>query len=70
MQRTTNKTAAFDLPAAIQTTTLARLTDRKPASIRTAVWRHGHFAGIKPVKTTTGRLLWRIEDVRRLLEGE
>ncbi|MCK0510792.1 DNA-binding protein [Aromatoleum buckelii] len=54
----------------IQTATLAKATDRKPASIRTAVWRNGHFCGIKPFKLPNGRLLWPADAVARLTAGE
>jgi hypothetical protein len=54
----------------IQTATLARATDRKPASIRTAVWRNGHFCGIKPIKLPNGRLLWPADAAARLIAGE
>lgn len=67
MKRHAPPSNTADLPAAIQTATLARLTDRKPASIRTAVWRHGHFAGITPIRTATGRLLWPTDAVAQLL---
>ncbi len=35
---------------AIQTAALAQRIGYKSASIRTHVWRHGHFMGIKPTK--------------------
>lgn len=70
MQTSTRKADAADLPATIKTSTLARLTDRRSASIRKAFWRNGHFNGIKPIKTPAGRLLWPVEAVKRLLEGE
>jgi len=44
-----------------------------PASIRTAVWRTGHFMGIRPVKTGSGksaRLLWPAAQVDALLPPE
>lgn len=54
----------------IQTATLAKLTDRKPASIRTAVWRNGHFCGIKPIRLPNGRLLWPVDAVERLTAAD
>lgn len=52
------------------TPALAQRTGYKSASIRTAVWRSGHFNGIKPIKLPNGRLLWPADAVDRLLAGE
>ena len=54
----------------IQTAALAQRVGYKPASIRTAVWRNGHFNGIQPIKLPNGRLLWPADAVERLLAGE
>lgn len=51
---------------AIQTAALAKGIGYKAASIRTAVWRNGHFNGIKPAKLPNGRLLWPADTVARL----
>jgi hypothetical protein len=54
----------------ISTATLAEQTDRQPASIRTAVWRNGHFYGVRPVKLPGGkkaRLLWPADAVARIV---
>jgi hypothetical protein len=51
---------------AIQTAALAQRIGYKPASIRTHVWRNGHFMGIKPIKAPNGRLLWPADTVERL----
>ncbi|MCK0509160.1 MULTISPECIES: DNA-binding protein [Aromatoleum] len=53
----------------IQTATLAQRIGYKPASIRTAVWRNGHFQNIKPFKLPSGRLLWPADAVARLTGG-
>ena len=58
-----------ELHRAIQTAALARLTGYKPDSIRTALWRSGHFQGIKPIRTPSGRLLWPAAAVDALLNG-
>ena len=50
----------------IQTGELARRLGYKPASIRTAYWRHGDFQGIEPKKLRSGRLLWPADAVERL----
>lgn len=52
------------------TSALARRIGYAPASIRTAVWRNGHFNGIKPVKLPNGRLLWPASAIDALLNGE
>jgi len=53
----------------IQTAAFAQRLGYKPASIRTAVWRNGHFNGIKPIKLPNGRLLWPADSVERLTTG-
>jgi hypothetical protein len=50
----------------ITTATLAKQIDRQPASIRTAVWRKGHFCGLKPARLPNGRLLWPADAVARI----
>jgi hypothetical protein len=70
MQRNTQTPTLESLRQAIQTATLAKLTNYKPDSIRTALWRNGHFQGIKPIRTPSGRLLWPADAVERLLSGE
>lgn len=52
------------------TATVARRFDMARASINTALYRHGHLYGIKPVKLPSGRLLWPADAVERLLAGE
>lgn len=54
----------------IQTSALAQRLGYKSTSIRTAVWRNGHFNGIKPVKLPNGRLLWPVDAVERLTASE
>lgn len=53
----------------IQTSAFAQRLGYKSASIRTAVWRNGHFNGIKPIKLPNGRLLWPADSVERLTSG-
>lgn len=54
----------------IQTSALAQRLGYKSASIRTAVWRNGHFNGLKPFKLPSGRLLWPADAVERLTASE
>lgn len=52
---------------------LADIRNVLPASIRTAVWRRGHFMNIVPIKTGSGksaRLLWPAAQVDALLPPE
>lgn len=51
------------------TSTFAKRIGYQSASIRTAVWRNGHFNGIKPIKLPNGRLLWPADSVERLTSG-
>lgn len=53
----------------IQTSVFAKQLGYKASSIRTAVWRKGHFNGIKPIKLPNGRLLWPADSVERLTSG-
>lgn len=54
---------------ALQTATFANLINYKPSSIRTAVWRHGHFNGIQPIKLPNGRLLWPADQIDKLISS-
>jgi hypothetical protein len=54
----------------IRTSTLARLFDIQGASIRTALWRRGHYLGMTPRKGPGGQLLWPVAPVLRILSGE
>lgn len=40
-----------------------------PASLVTALYRNGHYCGIKPVKLPNGRLLWPADEVDSLAAG-
>ncbi|SIQ11329.1 hypothetical protein SAMN05421829_102335 [Aromatoleum tolulyticum] len=53
----------------ITTVTLAKAVDVKPASIRTALWRHGHYCGLRPIRLENGRLRWPADAVERLTAG-
>ena len=53
----------------IPTATLAKSIGYKSASIRTAVWRNGHFNGIKPHRMPNGHLLWPANAVEILTAG-
>lgn len=51
----------------IQTAAFAKQLGYSSASIRTAIWRKGHFNGITPIKLPNGRLLWPADAVDRLI---
>lgn len=54
------------------TAELAQLRGVMPESIRTAVWRHGHYMGITPVKSGTSksaRLLWPVAAVDAVFDA-
>lgn len=55
--------------AFLRTTKIAADLDCKPASILTALWRNGHFNGVRPVKLPNGRLLWPADTVARITGG-
>jgi hypothetical protein len=50
----------------ISTATLAAQLDYEPASLRTAIWRHGHFNGITPIRLPNGRLRWPADSAARI----
>lgn len=53
--------------AGLTTSELAKLTRTQPASIRVSLCKRGHFNGLRPIKLPNRRLLWRADDVARLL---
>jgi hypothetical protein len=57
-------------PRGYSTATFARKLELKPQSLRTALWRDGHYCGIRPIKlgdSTSSRLLWPADQVDALL---
>lgn len=55
------------LPRILNTAQAARAIDRRPQTLRR--WACMGDGPIRPVKIG-GRLAWRVEDLRRLLDGE
>ena len=53
----------------ITTEFLARSIGVKPESIRVRLCRTGSFHGLVPHKLPTGRLLWPMDSVERLIEA-
>lgn len=59
------------------TADVAKCTGIKPASIRTALWRHGHFYGVRPIRlggepnenaaVPGGRLVWPADQIDALV---
>ena len=56
--------------AKLNTEEFAERVRVKPQSIRAALCRTGFYLGIKPVKLSTGKLLWDADAVERLTAGE
>lgn len=56
--------------AKLSTEEVAAAARMVPQSIRAALCRQGHWAGLRPVKLMTGRLLWDADEVSRVLNGE
>lgn len=42
----------------------------KPSTIRTRLCKTGSYYGIKPIKLPSGRLLWPVDAVQALINGE
>lgn len=49
---------------------MAAVCHCKPASIRVRYCRTGSFHGINPRKLPTGRLIWPLDEVQKLVSGE
>lgn len=41
----------------------------RPTSLATALYRNGHYCGIKPFKLPNGRLLWPADEIDALAAG-
>lgn len=39
-------------------------------SVRSSLFRNGHYLGMRPVKLPNGKLLWDANEVARLVSGE
>lgn len=62
-----------ELPAVLRRLTTEEFADAlrlKAQSIRAALCRQGHYAGVRPSKLPNGRLLWPADAVARLISGE
>ncbi len=56
--------------AKLNTEEFAALVRVRPQSIRAALCRAGHYLGMRPVKLSTGKLLWDAAAAERVLNGE
>ena len=66
-----NTSSAGARPTAkLDTREFAALARVKPQSVRAALCRTGHYLGLRPVKLSTGKLLWDAECAARVLNGE
>ena len=42
----------------------------RPQTLRAALCRDGHYFGVRPIKLRNRFLVWKAEDIERLLNGE
>lgn len=56
-------------PRNLSTAAAADALGVKPGSLATALWRHGHYCGIKPARLPNGRLLWPADEVENVASG-
>lgn len=54
----------------LTTADLSRALGIKPESIRSHVYRHGAYYGIRPIKGPNRRLLWPADAIERLVGKE
>lgn len=52
----------------LTTKDLARSLGVQSETIRRGLCTNGHYMGLKPIKLPNRRLVWREEDLRRLLD--
>ncbi|MBC9070949.1 hypothetical protein IAI53_03140 [Thauera sp. CAU 1555] len=73
MQAQAIKTQRTDYASVLRnysTEEAAALLKIRPQTLRAAVCRDGHYAGIRPHKLPSRFLAWPAADVERLLSGE
>lgn len=56
-------------PRNYSTVAAATVFGVQPGSLSTALWRNGHYCGIKPVRLPNGRLLWPADEVDAVATG-
>ncbi len=50
----------------LTTEALARALHLKEQSLRAAIYRHGHYYGLRPQRLPNGRLVWPDDSLQRL----
>jgi hypothetical protein len=60
----------LDHPLPLTTNVLAAKLGVQPQTLRAALCRNGHYYGLRPWKTPSGRLLWPANSIQRLASGE
>jgi hypothetical protein len=58
-----------ELRSHVPTVEFARCLGVQPATIRRGLCVDGHYMNLKPVKLPNRRLLWPMEEIKRILEG-
>jgi len=53
----------------VKTAGFAEAVEVKPQTVRRGYCIDGHYMGIKPLKLPNGRLLWPVDEIRRILAG-
>ena len=59
-----------DLSRYATTKNAAPLLGVKPPTLRIAFCVKGHYLGIKPVKLPNRLLMWSLDDIERVLQGD
>jgi len=54
----------------LKTQEFAQLMGITAESVRAALYRRGHYYGVRPHRLPNGRLNWPDAEVRRLLQGK
>lgn len=67
-QKTTPQAWRVNAPRSLTTQELGALLRVKPATIRSGYCKAGNYLGLKPLKLSNRLLLWKSEDVERLLQ--
>ena len=64
------QTANNRTPEKLNTEEFAALVRVKPQTVRAALCRAGHYLGMRPIKLSTGKLLWDASEAEGILNGE
>jgi len=70
MDALTSSLSRLTLPELLTTAEFAAAQRCSPQTVRKNLCNKGHHYGIRPMKQPSGRLLWRMSDLEKLLNGE